>query len=121
MRFIEVWPRAPTLPTMIVIAASTARAGAHTLAVLRCSATSKQAQEGAERRRLRRDRHEGRDRGRRALVDVGRPLVKRRDRRLEGEPDHAQREPGEQQRVGAQAVRLIAAAMPEKSVAPVAP
>ena len=40
------------------------------------------------------------DRGGRALVDVGRPLVERRDGRLEGEPGDDQRDAGQQQRVG---------------------
>ena len=44
-----------------------------------------EAQEHAERGGLRGHRHERRDRRRRALVDVGRPLVERRDRGLEGQ------------------------------------
>ena len=49
------------------------------------SATSKKRSDDRERGRLGRDRHEGGHRSRRALVDVGRPLVERRHRGLEGE------------------------------------
>ena len=60
-----------------------------------------EADDHAERRRLRRDRHERGDRRRRALVDVRRPLVERRHRGLEREPGHDQRDAGQQQRVAA--------------------
>src|SRR5512132_3926312 len=49
--------------------------------------------------RLRRGRHERRDRRRRALVDVWRPHVERRRRRLEGEPRKHHRKPGEHEAV----------------------
>ena len=51
-----------------------------------------EAQEGAEGGRLGRHGHEGGDRRRGALVDVGRPLVEGRHRGLEGQADHAQRD-----------------------------
>ena len=48
-----------------------------------------------EGRRLHADRHEGGDRRRRPLVDVGRPELERNDRRLEAECDDEQREAAE--------------------------
>ncbi len=63
-----------------------------------------EAQEDAERGGLCGDRHERRDRRRRALVDVGRPLVEGGDRGLEGEAGDRQRDAGQQQHVGGEAV-----------------
>ena len=57
------------------------------------------AEHDDERRRLRRRRHERRHRGRRALVDVRRPHVERRRRRLEGEPGEDHRHAGDEERV----------------------
>ena len=59
-----------------------------------------QAQEDRERGRLGRHGHERRDGGRRALVDVGRPLVEGGHRGLEGEADGGKRDAREQERVG---------------------
>ena len=56
-------------------------------------------QHHAERGGLGGHRHEGRDGCRRALVDVRRPLVERRHRRLEGQPGHHQRDAGEEEHV----------------------
>ena len=103
-----------------MIAASVASAG-RPVALGADQRDVEEAQEHAERGGLRRDRHEGRDRRRRALVDVRRPLVERRDRGLEAEAGDAQRDAGQQQRVGREAGAEIAAAIALKSVAPVAP
>ena len=102
MRFSEDCPSAPTLPTRIVIVASTATAGPQLLCAP-ISATSKKRRKRAERGGLRRHRHERRDRRRRALVHVRRPLVKRRHRGLEAQADDAQRDARQRQRVGRQA------------------
>ena len=56
------------------------------------------ADEGRERRDLHRHRHVGRDAGRRALVDVRRPLVERHRRDLEGEADEDESETGHRER-----------------------
>ena len=61
---------------------------------------AEQAQEDRERGGLGGDRHEGRDRGGGALVDVGRPLVERRHRGLERETGGGEGDAGEQQRIG---------------------
>ena len=58
-----------------------------------------EAQEDGEGGGLGGDRHEGRDRGRRPLVDVRRPLVEGGDRGLEGEADGGHRDPDQDQRV----------------------
>ena len=84
MRFSDDWPIAPTLPTMIVITASVANAGAQVVAALD-QRDVEEPQDHAEGRRLGGHRHEAGDRRGRALVDVRRPLVERRDRGLEGE------------------------------------
>ena len=62
-----------------------------------------EAQQHAERGRLGGGGHERGDRRRGALVDVGGPLVERRDRGLEGEADDHQRQPGQHHRVAEQA------------------
>ena len=66
----------------------------------------KEADDRAEGGGLRRNRHEGRDRRRRALVDVWRPLVERCQRGLEGEADCAHRNAGQEERIGCQAAGL---------------
>ena len=57
------------------------------------------AERDDERGDLRRRRHEGGDRRRRALVGIGRPHVERRRRRLEGETGDDHREPDHEHRV----------------------
>jgi hypothetical protein len=91
-------PIAPTLPTMIVTTAKVAKAGAHSVEAP-ISAPSKSRIMIPNAAAFVADRHERRDRRRRALVDVGRPLVERRHRRLEREPGDDQRERGHEQRV----------------------
>ena len=61
------------------------------------------------------------DRRRRALVDVGRPLVERRDRGLERQPGHHQRDAGEEQHVVGQVPRRGRGDRRRSSVEPVAP
>ena len=63
-----------------------------------------EAQQHAQRRGLGGGRHERGDRGGRALVDVGRPLMERGHRGLEGEAHDHQRQAGEHHRVAQQAV-----------------
>ncbi len=62
-----------------------------------------QAQKHPEGSHLGGDRHERRHRRRRALVDIRRPLVKRRHRRLEAQAHHAQPDAGQRQRIGREA------------------
>ena len=87
------------------------------------SATSKSRSSDAERGGLRRDRHERGDRRRRALVDVGRPLVERRDRRLEarGRRASARCRSSSSGSVDEVRRRRSPSAIPAKSVEPVAP
>ena len=62
-----------------------------------------EAREHGESSRLGRHRHERRDRGRGALIDVRRPLVEGRDRELEREPGCRERDADQDQRVVGQA------------------
>ena len=80
------------------------------------SATSNRRSKTPKRGRLRRDGHERGDRRRRALVDVGRPLVEGRDRGLEGQADDAQRDAGQQQRIVDDVGRRRRSRCPTKSV-----
>ena len=121
MRFSEDWPIAPTLPTTIVIAASAANAGAQVVAAP-ISATSKSRRITPNAAALVATAMNAGDRRRRALVDVRRPLVERRDRGLEREADeHDSATPVEEQHVVATRRAAQRAAMPAKSVEPVAP
>ena len=98
MRLSESWPIAPTLPITIEATASAASAASQS-SFAGQQRDVEEAQDDRERGRLGRDRHERGDRRRRALVDVGRPLVERRDRGLEGEAGDGERDAGQQQRV----------------------
>ncbi len=77
-----------------------------------------QPQQRHERRHLHGDRHVRGDRGRRAFVDVGRPLVERHRRHLEREAHDHQREPDRPERVARREARCGCAS---KSSAPVTP
>ncbi len=80
------------------------------------------AEERREPGRLRRGRHEARDRSGRALVHVGRPGMERHRRDLEAEADEQQREPGHQRarsRTGCCCARNCE--IPVSEVVPVAP
>ena len=97
------WASATTLPTVIVSAArsqsavtQSAWSGAH---------GDQDAEERAEGRRLRAGGDERRHRGRRPLVDVGRPLVEGHGRGLEPEPDQEERQAREDHRVAGRARR----------------
>ena len=61
-----------------------------------------EADDDDERRHLGGDAHEGGHRGRRSLVDVGRPGVEGRRADLEGEADEHEDDPADQQRVDRQ-------------------
>jgi hypothetical protein len=78
-----------------------------------------EAQEGAEGGRLGGHGHEGGDRRRGALVDVGRPLVEGRHRGLEARPTTLRAMPVSSSGIARDVARRLA--MPEKSVEPVAP
>ena len=103
MRFSESWPIAPMLPTTIEVDGQHRQRDVPVI-LRRQQRDVEEAQQDRERRRLGRDRHEGGDRRRRALVDVGRPLVEGRHRGLEGEAGERERDAGQQQRVAGDAV-----------------